>query len=66
MHRRQALLRALASAAAVATFMMAGCGDETRETGTTVEMTPEDIKGFEAAEESYKSMGKPSAKPKSK
>ncbi|MGE3820859.1 MAG: hypothetical protein AB7I30_15705 [Isosphaeraceae bacterium] len=65
MTRRQVFLRAIAPVAAAATLMVAGCGgDETRETGTTVEMTPEDIKGFEAAEESYKNMGKPAAKPK--
>lgn len=35
---------------------LTGCGGESRETGTTVEMTPEDIAGFEAAEASYEAM----------
>jgi hypothetical protein len=42
--------------------LLSGCADETKQTGTTVEMTPEDIAGFEAAEESYRAMEKGSRK----
>ncbi len=58
---RRVLLGACLPAALLA---LAGCADETRQTGTTVETTPEDIKGFEAAEESYKNMGKEQSKRK--
>ena len=37
---------------------LAGCGNETRETGTVVQTPPEDLKSMEASAAAYRAMGR--------
>ena len=62
MDRRHFLRAGLAPALLVVPVSLAGCGDDTKETGTVVRTPPEDLKSMEASAAAYKAMEKKPSK----